>query len=354
MKKNVFTYLLFAISVGMMVSCEPSNDSPEVEINSVSGVYITNEGGYENNNGSVSYYDIANNSVLTDPYKTKNGTSVGDIVQSFSIVSDSLGLIAANNSNQVKLIRIKDFSLINSCEINYPRYSLQIDANRVYVTRGSNAGTVEIINLKTMQVTGSIPVQNGPEHLVKSENYVFVANSGGWGQDSTVSVIDIATNKVTKRLKVCENTINLTVDDDGNVWVLSKGSYKYTPTPISGQSSIAKIDIKTLTVTESVKIGKVGDSYMPIQFSISPDKKTLYFTEVEGVYTLNIASKVISTNPIIAGNFYGMNVNPSTGDIYTFVVSGFTSPGTMYIYDSKGVVKTSKQVGIYPNGAIFK
>lgn len=356
MKKSIFTNLLIAISIGVVVvSCEPNNDEPEVKIKPGSAVFISNEGNYKKINGSVSYYDITTNNLLVDPYKTTNGESAGDVVQSFSVVSDNLGLIVVNNSNKVKLVNLVTFKLLNTCEITYPRYALQISDSKVYVTQGSGKGQVKVLNPKTMTVTDSIKVNNGPEHLVRTGDYVIVANSGGWGQDSTVSIIDVKTDKVVKTLVAGQNPINLTVDADGNAWVLCKGSYEYAAdySTISGQSSLAKIDIKTLTITESIKIGKVKDSYLPIQLSISPDKKLLYFTEVEGVYTYEIASKIISKNPIIKGDINGMNVNPTNGDIYTFKLTDFSSPGMMYIYDNKGVEKIKKQVGFNPNGAIF-
>jgi YVTN family beta-propeller protein len=354
MKKNFAAYLLVAVSVMFMVSCEPNNDSPEVKVDAVSGVFITNEGSFQKNNGSVSYYNLATENIIVDPFQITNGVSAGDVVQSFAVVNDSLGLVVANYSNAVKLVNLSDFKLKGTCPITYPRYALQVAPNKVYVTQGSFAGKVMVLNTSTMKVEDSIAVKNGPEHLVKSGNYVFVANSGGWGQDSVVSVIDLTTNKVTKNIVAGQNPIDLTVDADGNIWVLCEGSYEYAATLISGQSTLVKIDVKSLTVTESVKFGTAKDSFLPIHLSIGTDKRTLYFVEKDGVYTYNTSSKTLSKTPFLKGLFNGMDVNPSNGDIYAFVVTAFSAPGTMYVYDSKGVEKTRKIVGIMPNGAVFK
>ena len=79
---------------------------------------------------------------------------------------------------------------------------------------------MNVVNLQSNTVADSIAVGDGPNTLVKSGNYVFVANNGGWGADSTVSVIDYSVNKVIKSIVVGEDPNELVADVNGDIWVI--------------------------------------------------------------------------------------------------------------------------------------
>ena len=87
--------------------------------------------------------------------------------------------------------------------------------------------TVSIVNLETGTVEGEIEVGEGPQGLLVVGNTVFVANTGGWPDydPSTVTVIDILTNTVTKTLPVAMNPQEMAVAPDGKVHVLCSGMW---------------------------------------------------------------------------------------------------------------------------------
>jgi YVTN family beta-propeller protein len=336
-----------------MTSCDPNNDtSPSKNIRH--GAFISNEG--NNNNGCVSYYNPDNDSLIVDPYLSTNKVTAGNFVQSFAIVSDTTGIIVVNGSNKIKLVRLSDFKLKSTANIVYPRHALQVSSNKLYVTEGAYQGYVQVRNAQTLDSINSIKVGYGPENLVVSGNYAFVANSGGWGQDSTVSVINTATDQLVSTIIVGKNPMDLKVDNNGDVWVLCEGSYYYDANynTISGQSKIVKISLSSLQKTTDVNIGTVGDSFLPVHLEISPDKKTLYYVEKDGIYTFSTTSATSSSSPLISGTmFYGFAVNPSSGNIYGFAITSYSAAGKMQIYSSVGNLLKTFTVGICPNGAVF-
>ena len=57
---------------------------------------------------------------------------------------------------------------------------------------------------------------------------------------------------------------------------------------------------------------------------------------------------------IISGNFYGLEIDPETSNIYAFSSNGFQGNGSFSIYDSLGnLLRSEIETGIGPNGAVF-
>ena len=56
---------------------------------------------------------------------------------------------------------------------------------------------------------------------------------------------------------------------------------------------------------------------------------------------------------MIPGSYYGLEVNPSDGNIYVFEAISFTGNGMMKIFDENGNSVAEGAVGIAPNGAVF-
>jgi hypothetical protein len=61
----------------------------------------------------------------------------------------------------------------------------------------------------------------------------------------------------------------------------------------------------------------------------------------------------LEANPLISGSYYGIEVNPSDGNIYVFESTNFTGNGKMKIFGEDGSAVAEGVVGIGPNGATF-
>ncbi len=303
---DIVQSLGFANSKGYVVV----NNSELVKIVNLDkqGVYISNEGAYQHDNGTVSIIDTVKKSII-------------------------------NNAS---------FNEVAELKISYPRYFLEIDATRAYITSGKYRGSVKIVNLQANTITDSIVVGNGPNQLIKSGNYVYVANNGGWTSDSTVSVIDFTANKLVKSIVVGNDPNELVADVNGDIWVICSDN--------KANSKIVQISHNTLTVEKYFVEGYANPNrYESKLISISSDKNTIYFQDSLSVYAYPINSTLLTLNTFIktTTELYGLNVDPSNGDIFCIESGDYSSGGTISIYNKNGTFKKSYIAGIGTSGAYF-
>src|SRR5690606_7340609 len=95
-------------------------------------------------------------------------------------------------------------------------------ASKGYVTDWVS-NTVAVVNLNSFSITKNIPAGNGPEKMLQIGNQLFVVNSGGFGIDSTVTVINTVTDAVDTTIVVCHNPNSLQLDGNGDLWTLCGG-----------------------------------------------------------------------------------------------------------------------------------
>ncbi len=354
MKKNLL-HSVFILSILLVISlnsCKKDNNTIPNQLQGEKLVYITNQGAFMHNNGSISIIKNDSNIIVNNYFANINGRTAGDVVQSMGL-ANGRGYIVANNSNLIKVVNLSSFKEIAEFSIIYPRYFLEIDTTKAYITSGSMQGWVQVVNLQTNKVTDSIEVGNGPENIVKSGNYVYVANCGGFETDSTVSIIDPSSNKVIKNIIVGENPVDLVVDVNGDVWVICEGFYNSSYT--RGESKIVKINHSSLTIDKSFIEGKADDNYESSILAISSDKSIIYYQDSLGIFAFPINGSSLPSVPLIssATQFLGLSVDPSNGDIYCLNAGNYSTSGTVDIYDKNGTFKKSYSAGIGTCGAYF-
>jgi YVTN family beta-propeller protein len=342
----------------VFLSCEKSDTKTQPEGYS-QGVYIVNEGSFQASNGSISYFDPSRNLIINGIFEAANNRPLGDVVQSISVANDTTAYIAVNGSGKIEVVRVKDFKTIAApIPVFYPRYFLQVSENKGYLTAGSMQGWIYAINLTKYDVIDSFQVGYGPETMVKLNEDVFVANSGGWGLDSTVSVVNSGTDEVTRQIQVGKVPLDMALDEENNLWVYCKGYAQYNWDPpynlISETDALLqKVDRGTGNIIWQQAVGKAGDyTATPPKMALSSNGSKLFYLRPDGVYALSTGEPVLASTPLIAGSFYGIEVNPDDDNIYLFE-SSFTGNGSLKIYDPTGNPVAQGTVGVAPNGAVF-
>lgn len=350
MKKFALASLSFVL-LSLITGCEKKEDK-FIDTGYTFGIFIVNEGSFNQNNGSISYVSELNNVIVNDIFNAANGRPLGDIVQSMTVVNDSLGVIVVNNSAKLEIVRLSSFEVVSEpLAVDYPRYFLQVSNDKGYLTSGNLAGNVIIVDLNTFTVTGTISVGFGPEVMLQIDNLVYIANSGGWASDSTISVVNVQTDKIEETIYVEKIPVDMTVDSEGFLWVYCKGYTDYAN--IETDSYLQKIDPDDHSIVWQGKVGKALDyATSPAKCAASPDGNIIYYIRPDGIYSVNASNPVIAEDPIIAGNFYGLEVHPENGRVYVFE-SSFTGNGTMKIFEPDGTILGQGMVGIGPNGAVF-
>src|SRR5512145_1972668 len=154
--KSLHVLLYAATVVAFLSGCEKDDKSPSYP-GYTQGVFIVNEGSMTNNNGSISYYHPEKNLLVNNLFESANGRPLGDVVQSFSVVSDTLGYIVVNNSGKIEVVSLSNF-LVKSAPIliHYPRYLVQVSRNKAFVSSGEAQGYLYAIDLTTNAITDTI------------------------------------------------------------------------------------------------------------------------------------------------------------------------------------------------------
>ncbi|MBN2521425.1 MAG: hypothetical protein JXB17_13005 [Bacteroidales bacterium] len=355
MKRKKFFMLCIVVSL-LIVTCEKDGEN-ENNTGYSKGVLITNEGAYGNNNGSISYFSKDSSKIINNLFCSINKRMLGDVVQSVGIANNK-AFIVVNNSQKIEVVNLETFESIGTIfGVSYPRYFLKTDDTKAYLTNGNMQGTIYIINLMELKIKDSINVGYGPERLIESNGFIYIANSGGWGIDSTISVIDPENDEVIENIIVGDCPVDLIKDKNNDIWVLCKGKviYDFVTYEVieETESKLVRISGNDHSVKDEITIGTIGDYFNPTQLSVNRSEEIIYFAESDGIYFYDINSSELSDSPVILNSFYGFGIDSEDDIIYGLEAASFASSGYLFRYKLNGELIDSFKTGIGPNNVIF-
>jgi YVTN family beta-propeller protein len=348
--------IVFLITTSFLLSsCEKDKDNNSEPLpDNLNGVFIVNEGAFGAGNGSISFLSADSNYFVKDLYTNVNGLPLGDVVQSMTIFG-SKAYIVVNNSQKVEVVNIKDFTSQGPIEgLSSPRSFVGSSAKGYISDWTSNK--VHIVDLNSLAIIKSVDCGQGPEEMAIAQGKLFVCNSGGFTDDSTITVIDLATETVVNTIPTNWNPSSIKSDIDGNLWVLCKGSLgsDFTPTPDDAPGALLRINPVTYAIEKSFVFNY---NQHPAKMQMNAAKNNLYFLMgtygYSGVvFSYAINEPVMPVVPFINQEFYGLGVNPTDGKIFGGRTN-FSSDTYMLRYTQTGNLIDSIQVGIGPNGFAF-
>jgi YVTN family beta-propeller protein len=361
MKLFKSTYsLLMIVSLAIATILGACTQKKEESINPLMsidhGVFIVNEGPYGSGTGSISYFSKGLNSLTNDLFQTKNNYPLGNVVQSMNIINNK-AYIVVNNANKIEVADANTFiAQAPITGLNQPRYVLGVNAIKAYITQWGptgNEGGVQVLNLLTNTISGTITTGKGAEKMLLKGNFVYVTCSGGSGKDSVVTVINATSDAVVATINVGASPGGIVEDLNGNIWVLCAGQYKSDYSGLEKSGSLVKIN--PISNTVELKIPFTSTSDMPSGLTINGAKNKLYYNYEGKVISQNVASPVLDNTTFANRSFYGLGVDPSTEIVYGADAGNYASAGKVLRYNaSTGVVIDSMTVGLIPNGFVFR
>ncbi|MHC1707208.1 MAG: YncE family protein [Bacteroidales bacterium] len=317
------------------------------------GVFICNEGPFMSGTGTLSFYDRENGKLSNSIYELINNKPLGNIVQSMEIANNK-GFIVVNNANKVEVINMTTLKWEATVDqLTLPRYMCKLDDNRAYISCWDN--TVAVLNLNTLVIEKNIPVQTGPERMVKHLDMVFVLNQGGFGTDSTISVINSTNDQVIRTLQVHPKPTGGVVDKEGMLWILCSGmGFNGFPSAGDTPGHLLQIDPQTFIVLNDFVFP--DNINHPEKLVINKNGDRLFYLYKNGVYGFGIADNSLSQQPFILhqGYLYALGLDPETDYIYTSDPVDFVQNGWVFRYNSStGLAVDSFQTGIIPTFFCF-
>jgi len=348
--KKMKSLLLMAAIVPtlLITSCRKDKTDDGFSINTTKGVFVVDQGAYGKVNAGISFFERNSKTMTNDIFNKVNGRSLGDVAQSMGEANGKY-YIVINNSNKIEVVNKNNFISEGTIKgVNMPRYFLQIDSSKAYVTEWGNGdgGKVDVINLKTNQVTTTIKVGEGAENLILDNNKVYVANSGGFSNAKTLSVINTLTDKVDTTFEIGDNPNSLALDVNGKLWALCGG--KYNPDwSFATYGSLVRINLTTNAIEQTVSF--TSQFMQPTNLIVNPTKDILYYCHNDNVYSFHINATTLENTPKINKNINGMFIDKASNYFYVADAKGFKVNGWIYRYDLNFAPIDSFEVGIAPS-----
>jgi len=356
-KKIIVSILLTTALTALFISCDSKSDIPQIDPAISTGVYVLNEGSYNNNNASLTYYDLTTSTSNVDVFTTKNNRGLGDTGQDILKYGSNV-YIAVSASSLIEVLDAatgvskKTIPMLNtSAQPSTPR-TLAAYNGKVYITLFD--GHVAQLDTTSLLIEKTISVGSNPEGIAVANNKLYVANSGGLGavKDSTISVIDPVSFTVTGTFKVVINPVIIKADIYGDLYVISFGNYTTIPYTLQRiDATTGKVSV--ITGQKPYNLAIEGDiAYMyGIEYDAqwNPTIKTYTTYNVKNEQVVNVA--FISTSAI-ANTPYSIDVNPITKDIY-IGETDYTNTGKMNVFGQDGTLKFSFATGVNPRKTIF-
>lgn len=350
-----FSAVLFHAALALTGCMEWDYGDATEEFNvSGDGLFITNEGNFQYGNASLSYYNPTDNTVQNEVFFRANGMKLGDVAQSMTIYGNK-GWIVVNNSHVIFAIDINTFKEIGRIEnLTSPRYIHFVSDTKAYVSQLWD-NRIFIINPQEFNITGYITVPgmtmgNGStEQMVSYGKYVFC---NCWSYQNRIIKIDTETDEVIDQLTVGIQPTSLALDRNGKLWTITDGGYKDSPYGYEAPS-LYRINAESFTIERQFKF-RLGDA--PSELQLNGVGSTLYWIN-DAIWQMDVNSDRLPVRPFIESRdtkYYGLTVNPRSGDVYVADAIDYQQQGMIYRHTSSGTLIDQFYVGITPGAFCWK
>ncbi|OWY25855.1 hypothetical protein BVG80_01305 [Sphingobacteriales bacterium TSM_CSM] len=354
--------LVCVLVVCLQTACTKDETPPEGISDYSKGVLVCNEGLFPNGAGSISYFNRQTKTVTNNLFEMVNNRPLGNTVQSVRQYNGQT-FIVASSAGRVEVADSKSFTSVASIEnLQLPRYFWEIDQNKAYITQwGENGltGSVQVLNLQTLQIIKSIPVAKGPEMMAQVGNRVFIPCEGGYdfeNYDNKVAVINTLTDELITHIEVPDYPNSITADANGFVWVLCGGIIAYNPDwtineAQSTKGALVKIDAAANTVSNVLQFQQAGTAG---NLTVNAAGTVLYYDYNGQIFAQPVTDNTLNTQPLITHSYYGMAIDPQENLLYGTDAKDYQSNGSIVRHRlTDGAAVDTFTVGVIPNSGFF-
>lgn len=339
-----------------------------VKLEKYQGFYLLNEGNMGMNRATIDWFNYETGSYTRDIFAERNPSiprELGDVGNDLKIYG-SKAYATINASNFIEVFDVATGKHLHQIHVPNCR-SLAFANGKAYVS--SFSGKIEInpnaergfvaeIDTLSLQVMRTVVVGYQPEEMAIYANKLYVANSGGYRAphyDTTVSVIDLTTLTVLKKIEVAPNLHRVQVDGQGDIYVSSRGNYN------SISPNLYVIDSTTDEVKQQLNI--------PVSNMTIDDTKLYYYTnayqEDTNTHAVSFGILDTTTKQIIRPSLstdgsekmllmpYGIAVNSETKEIFLTDAQDYIGTGYVYCYSAEGKLKWKTTAGNIPAHIAF-
>ena len=324
-----------------------------------SGIYVLCEGGFgQLNNSTITYYDAATNSVDKDYFRTKNGAGLGTDASDLKQYGSKMYCLVTGSKDVAQDAYIEVINITTGKSIKrIPFYDTSKDfsprhiafyQNKAYVT--GYDGYVSKIDTASLTVESRILVGGALEGIAIVNGKIFAANSSHPfyvnANNSTVSVVDIASFTKVTDIPVSFNPTKVAPTAAGDVYVITSGSYSpFVASAFEKLNSLSNTKTQTFTYDLS-SIAINGDKGYVITNDYPAKLKLL------NISTGEMGADLITDGTSITSP-YSLTINPLDKTVFVADATNYSAEGRFFGFDASGKKKFEFATGVVPQTAVF-
>ena len=330
------------------IDCEGNDPQP---VSGMKGLYILNEGLFNMNNSSITYYNAETGEITRDTFLKANRRGLGDTGNDLQQYGAKLYCVV-NISGRVEIMDINSCISLKQISLSgkQPR-KIAFYKNKAYVSCFD--GSVVRIDTASLKIDATITAGANPEGICVANGKLYVANSGGLDRPhygKTVSVFDLERFELLREIEVEINPYIIMADKKGDVYLVSRGNYGSVP------YTFQRIDSKTDKVVQRYE-------WAVLNFTIDNEEAYLYHYDFNSgkswIKVMNTQTgKIMKENFISDGTVlntpYTIAVNPVSKDVYISNAYQFAVNSDIYIFDKSGKKKSMFESGINSGAIVIK
>ena len=331
--------VLVLISLQFMTNC--SKESHEIDIPS-NRVLILNEGTFNFGNASLSLYNMTENTIQNNIYKTINNIDLGDVAQSMKVIKDEI-FIVVNNSAKIEILDKKTLKQKRTISIpnSSPRYIESIDDSTIIVTE-LYADKLWIIHSNSGNIIQTISTNGWTEQLQKVGTKIFIVQKKRFNKASTQNALLVYENNTLSTVQTSKEINSFCIQNNNLIALFSADNQQNLP---------AEIAIFNTTTNQWILGYQFAQNEQPssIKTNILTNEIMFY---MNGIYTYsnNAITKKINTQ---LTNFYAFDISPYNGDIYLSDAKDFVQSATISRYNAAGSKIHEFTSGVNSNNFLF-
>ena len=363
MQQKIYQYIGIALLMLLLSSCEKEpakvadNNQPDTSQIIISpdsvivkGLYILNEGLFNMNNSSISYYDFTTGEYIADYFSQQNGRGLGDTGNDLQQYGSKLYCIV-NVSSTIEVMTpdlksIKRIAVVNDeGKARQPR-KVAFEGGKAYITCFD--GYVIRLDTASLEIDGICQVGLNPEGICIVGKRAYVCNSGGLNNptyDNSVSVINLQSFTEEKKIEVVINPCVIVADNDRYVYAISRGNYGKIGYKLQRINTTTN-EVEYAYDEEMLNLAIVGDYGIGYTYNYSNQKWK--------IKTFDPQTKQFSTSDFVGTTSgiqtpYALCIDTIGKRVFVADALNFTTNGTLYGFDWDGNRVFSLEAGLNPN-----
>lgn len=365
--KNIFYFC--AVFLFALTACEGPEEvapPPPAMRKAIIGI----QGQSVNGISSVAEYDITNQTLDNSVFRKQNVQPIGSSMQDLLIDEDA-GLIyfVVPGSGEIVVADLHTYEIIRnlkSMQGDGLKRMVKVGDNKFYVSSFDEDGVYVLRGTKN-NLKGVIETGADPEAMLVHENLVFVANTGGFDLDSTVTIINTLADTVMTTLQVGHEPNSMVVDAENRLWIMCSGEANTQNPLLSGVGSIYRYHLDSLqmaldsnaTIPLDTVFYFTDNQLRPTKMVIDQQGQKIYYlggNPVGDLFVMNTYANKVSETPAVSGDFYGLSFDEVESDLYGLQTGGFNynENGRVIIYNPDMNEKNRFLIGVRPFKVVFR